>query len=117
MSPIVTAISPVLDALARVPFIAGALTKGTLLVLIAIGATLPHRAWFWAHVALSAIGAAIFAAHRARTFRLPAVVRYAGVFAVFGAVAYELFEEAVTHAHLPGGQDHRGVVRTPHGRA
>ena len=39
MSPIVTAISPVLDALARVPFIAGALTKGTLLVLIALGLT------------------------------------------------------------------------------
>jgi HEAT repeat protein/beta-lactamase regulating signal transducer with metallopeptidase domain len=35
MSTIVTAISPVLDALGRVPFITGALTKGTLLVLIA----------------------------------------------------------------------------------
>ena len=39
MSTIVTAISPVLDALARVPFITGALTKGTLLVLIAVGLT------------------------------------------------------------------------------
>ena len=39
MSTIVTAISPVLDAFTRVPFIAGALTKGTLLVLIAVGLT------------------------------------------------------------------------------
>ena len=39
MSTIVTAISPVLEALGRVPFIAGALTKGTLLVLIAMGLT------------------------------------------------------------------------------
>jgi len=39
MSTIVTAISPVLEALGRVPFIVGALTKGTLLVLIAMGLT------------------------------------------------------------------------------
>ncbi|MDF2774494.1 MAG: peptidase BlaR1 [Geminicoccaceae bacterium] len=39
MSTITTVVSTVLDALARVPFIAGALTKGTLLVLIAMGLT------------------------------------------------------------------------------
>ena len=35
MSTTLAAISPLLDALGRVPFIAGVLTKGTLLVLIA----------------------------------------------------------------------------------
>lgn len=39
MSTLAAVISPVLDALARVPFMAGALTKGTLLVLIAMGLT------------------------------------------------------------------------------
>lgn len=39
MSTIVTVISPLLDALGRVPFIVGALTKGTLLVLVAVGLT------------------------------------------------------------------------------
>jgi Flp pilus assembly protein TadD len=57
-------------------------------VLIAIGATLPHRAWFWAHVVLSGAGAAVFVAVRASAWRVPAVLRYAGSFAVFAAVAY-----------------------------
>src|SRR4029079_7640663 len=35
MSTTLAAISPLLDALGRVPFVAGVLTKGTLLVLIA----------------------------------------------------------------------------------
>jgi HEAT repeat protein/beta-lactamase regulating signal transducer with metallopeptidase domain len=39
MSPTITAISQVLDALGRVPLIVGALTKGTLLILIAVGLT------------------------------------------------------------------------------
>ena len=30
------------------------------IVIIAIGATLPHRSWFWAHVALSTLGAAVY---------------------------------------------------------
>ena len=39
MSPTITAISQVFDALGRVPLIVGALTKGTLLILIAVGLT------------------------------------------------------------------------------
>jgi hypothetical protein len=35
MSTTLAVISPLLDALGRVPFVAGVLTKGTLLVLIA----------------------------------------------------------------------------------
>lgn len=58
------------------------------LVLIAIGATLPHRPWFWAHIALSVLGALVFIAGRARTLRLPAVVRYAAVAVAFAAVGY-----------------------------
>ena len=58
------------------------------LVLIAVGATLPHRSWFWAHVSLSTAGAAVFIAWRLRAVGLPALVRYAGVFAVFSAAGY-----------------------------
>ena len=61
---------------------------GAGLVLVAIGATLPHRPWFWAHVALSGLGALVWAAHAARGLRLPAVVRYAALAALFGAAAY-----------------------------
>jgi len=39
MSPTTTVIPQLLDALARVPFIVGVLTKGSLLVLMAVGLT------------------------------------------------------------------------------
>ena len=39
MSTTITAISQVLDAFGRVPLIVGALTKGTLLMLVAVGLT------------------------------------------------------------------------------
>jgi HEAT repeat protein/beta-lactamase regulating signal transducer with metallopeptidase domain len=39
MSPTITAISQLLDALGRVPFIIGVLTKGSLLILVAVGLT------------------------------------------------------------------------------
>ena len=39
MSTTITAISQLLDALGRVPFITGVLTKGSLLILIAVGLT------------------------------------------------------------------------------
>jgi len=39
MSPTTTAIPQLLDALARVPFVVGVLTKGSLLVLMAVGLT------------------------------------------------------------------------------
>ena len=43
MSTTITAISQLLDALGRVPLIVGVLTKGTLLVLIAVGLTRAAR--------------------------------------------------------------------------
>ena len=39
MSTTITAISQLLDTLGRVPFIASVLTKGSLLILIAVGLT------------------------------------------------------------------------------
>src|SRR5678815_644126 len=39
MSTTITAISQLLDTLGRVPFIAGVLTKGSLIILIAVGLT------------------------------------------------------------------------------
>jgi hypothetical protein len=82
MSTIVTAISPVLDALGRVPFITGALTKGTLLVLIAMGLTrllgrapaaARHLVWSLAVVGLLLLPATVLIPWRIELPRLTAV--------------------------------------------
>ncbi len=82
MSTIATVVSTVLDALARVPFIAGALTKGTLLVLVAMGLTrllarapaaARHLVWSLAVVGLLLLPAAVLIPWRIELSGLAAV--------------------------------------------
>jgi HEAT repeat protein/beta-lactamase regulating signal transducer with metallopeptidase domain len=82
MSTIATVVSPVLDALGRVPFITDALTKGTLLVLIAVGLTrllgrapaaARHLVWSLAVVGLLLLPATVLVPWRIELSGLAAV--------------------------------------------